>query len=126
LREECRLRVFKNRVLRIFGPKRDEVTRNWRKLHIEHNDLYYTSNIFRVIKSRRMRRAGHVARMGGVEVYTRFWWGNLSERDHLEDPGVDGRIILRWIFRKWDGAWTGLIWLSWRALVNAVMNLRIP
>ena len=40
---------------------------------------------------------------------TGFWWGNLRERDHLEDPGVD-RIILRWIFRKWDGAWTGLIW----------------
>jgi hypothetical protein len=41
-----------------------------------------------------------------------FWWGNLMERDHLEDPGGDGRIILRWIFRKWDlWAWTGFIWL---------------
>jgi len=49
--------------------------------------------------------------MGG-EVYTGLCWGNLRERDQLEDPGVDGRIILRWIFRKWDvGAWTGLIWL---------------
>ena len=49
---------------------------------------------------------------GIVEVYTRFWWGNLRERDHLEDPGVDGKIILRWIFRKWDvWAWTVLIWL---------------
>jgi hypothetical protein len=37
-----------------------------------------------------------------IEVYTGFWWGNLRERDHLEDPGVDGRVILRWIFRKWD------------------------
>ena len=104
LREERRLRVFENMVLRrIFGPERDEVTGKWRKLHIEElNDLYSSLNISRVIKSRRMRRAGHVARMGRVEVYKEFWWGNLSERDHLEDPGVDGRIILRGIFRKWD------------------------
>ena len=46
------------------------------------------------------------------EVHTGFWWGNMRERDHLEDPGVDGRIMLRWVFRKWVGrAWTGLIWL---------------
>jgi hypothetical protein len=64
-------------------------------------------------------------------VYTGFWWGNLRERDHVEDPGVDGKIIFRWIFRKWNlGAWTGLIWPRigdrWRALVNVVMNLRVP
>jgi len=48
----------------------------------------------------------------GAEVYTGFWWGNLKERGHLEDPGLDGGIILEWIFRKWDmGAWTGSIWL---------------
>jgi len=66
LREECRLRVFENRMLRrIFGPKRDEVTREWRKLHNEElNVLYPSPNIVRVIKSRRMRWAGHVARMG--------------------------------------------------------------
>jgi len=60
------MRVFENRVLRrIFGPKRDEVTGDWRKLHNEElNDLYCSSNIFRVIKSKRMRWAGHVARMG--------------------------------------------------------------
>jgi len=56
--------------------------------------------------------AGHVACMGRSEVYTGFWWGNLRERGHLEDPGIDERIILRWIFRKWDvEAWTGSIWL---------------
>ena len=66
MREDRRLRVFGNRVLRgIFGPKRDEVTRDWRKLHNEElNDLYSSPNIVQVIKSRRMRWAGHVARMG--------------------------------------------------------------
>ena len=62
-------------------------------------------------------------------MYTGFCWGNPRERDHLGDPGVDGRIILGWIFRKWDvGAWTGLIWLRtdrWRAHVNAVMKLQV-
>jgi hypothetical protein len=59
-----------------------------------------------------------------------FWWENLRERDHLGDPGIDGRIILRWIFRKWDGVmdWIGLARDrdSWWALVNAAMNLRFP
>jgi len=55
-----------------------------------------------MIQSRIMRWVGHVARIGRGDVYTEFWWGNLRERDHLEDSGVDGRIILRWIFRKWD------------------------
>ena len=69
LRENRRLRVFQNRVLRrIFGPKGDEVTSEWRKLRNEElNDLYCSPNIVRVIKSRRMRWAGHVARMGGRE-----------------------------------------------------------
>jgi len=94
--------VFENRLFRrIFGPKRDEVTGEWRKLHNEElNDLYCSPNMVRVIKSRRMRWVGHVARMGGGEAYTGFWWGNLKEIDHMKDPGVDGRIILRWICRK--------------------------
>ena len=113
LREERRLKVFENRVLRrIFGPKRDEVTGEWRKLHYEELPDLYSPDIFRVIKSRRMRWAGHVARMGREEVYTGFCCGNLRGRGHLEDPGVDGRIILRWIFKKWDvGVCTGSSWL---------------
>ena len=67
---------------------------------MELNDTYFSPSIVQVIKFRRMRWAGHVARMaerGGV-----YRWGNLRERNHMEDPGVDERIILRWIFRKWD------------------------
>jgi hypothetical protein len=95
--------VFENRVLRrVFGPKRDEVTGEWRKLHSEElNDLYSLPNIVRVVKSRRMRWA-HVARMGRKEGCTGCWWGNLWERGRWGDPDVDGRIILRWMFRKWE------------------------
>jgi hypothetical protein len=112
---------LENRVLRrIFGPKGDEVTGKWRKLHNEElNDLYCSPYIVREIKSRRKRWAGHVARMGRAGMYTGFWWRNLRERDHLEDTGVDGKIILRWIFRTCDGgAWTGLIWLRIRTVVG--------
>jgi hypothetical protein len=79
--------VFENRVLRrIFGPKRDEATGDWRGLHNEElNDLYSSPNIIRVIKSRRVRWAGHVAHVGKREVRTGFWWGDLREGDHLGD-----------------------------------------
>ena len=107
------MRVFENTVLRqIFGSKTDEETREWKKLHNEElNDLYSSPNTVRVIKPR-MRWAGHVALWGRGVAYIGFLWGNLRERDLLGDPGVDGRIILRWIFRKWDvGSWTGSSWL---------------
>jgi hypothetical protein len=97
--------VFENGVLRrIFGRKKGEATGEWKRLHNEElNDLYSSPNIIRVIKSRRMRWAGHVACGGKREVHSRFWWGDLREGDHLEDPDIDGRIILKWIFKKWDG-----------------------
>jgi hypothetical protein len=96
--------VFENRALsRIFEPKGDEVTGVWRKLHNEeHHDMYCSPNVVQVIKSKRMRWVGHVALTGEGEAYTGFVWGNLRERDYWGNPGVDGREILRWIFRKWD------------------------
>jgi hypothetical protein len=69
--------------------------------------------------------------MGRGEVHTGFWRGKLRERDHFDDPGIGGRIILIWIFKKWNGG--GMDWIDlaqdrvrWRALVKAVMNLRVP
>jgi hypothetical protein len=105
MREERRLRVFENRVLRrIFGRNLDEVTGEWRKLHSEElNDLYCSPHIIRALKTRRMRWAGHVARMGGEERCIQcFGRENLRERDHLEDPHVGGRIILSWVFGRWN------------------------
>jgi hypothetical protein len=75
-------------------------------LHNEElNDLYSLTNIVREVKSRRMRWAGHVARMAEGEVFTGVWWGSLWERDNWGDPDVDGRIILRGIFRKREELW---------------------
>jgi hypothetical protein len=79
-----RMRVFENRVLRrIFGAKRDEVMGDCRKLHNEklHN-LYSSPNIIRMIKSRQLRWAGHVARMGRRGMYNGYWWESQKERDH--------------------------------------------
>jgi hypothetical protein len=88
LREEERLRVFKNRVLRrIFGPKRDEVTGQWRRLHNEElTDVYSSANIVRVIKSRRMRWVGHVARVGEERGAYKSLVGRREERRPLGRP----------------------------------------
>jgi hypothetical protein len=98
LREEHRLRVFENRVLRrIFGPKREE-DESWRKLHNDElHSLYFSPNIVRVIKSRRMKWAGHVARAWGRgDVFTGFWLRAPKVRDHWVDLGVGRRITLIW------------------------------
>ena len=97
LREEQRLRVFENMVLRwVFEPKRDEVTGEWRKLrNKEHSDLYSLPNIVRVVKSRRKGWTGTWCVWEREEGCTGSWWGNLRERDHWGDPDVDGMIILR-------------------------------
>jgi hypothetical protein len=130
LREKHRLRVFENRVLRrIFGPKREE-DESWRKLHNDElHSLYSSPNIVRVIKSRRMRWAGHVARLGeGRGVYRvlvgrpegkrplgrpRRRWEDNFKMD-LREVGIDGA---NWIRLAQDRA---------QAFVNMVMNLRVP
>jgi hypothetical protein len=88
LREGYRLRVFENRVLRrIFGPKKDEVTGGWKKLHIEDlHVLYFSPSIIRVMKARRMRWAGHVASMGVVSVEYKFLVGRPEGRRTLGRP----------------------------------------
>jgi hypothetical protein len=119
--------VSENRVLRrIFGPKWDKATGEWRKLHNEElHNLYSSPSIIRQTKSRRMRWTGHVARMGEEKKCTRFWQGSQKERYHLGDQGVDGiRMDLREI------GWGSVEWIQlakargqWRSLVNTVMNL---
>ena len=97
---------------RIFGPRRDEVTGEWRRLHNEEiSDLYSSPNIVRVIKSRRMKWAGHVGVWGRRGGAYRTLVGKLQEIVHWGDLGVDGWIILGWISSRWDvGMWTGLSW----------------
>jgi hypothetical protein len=108
--------IYQNRVLRrILGPKRNEVTGEWRKLHNkELHDLYSSPSIIRIVKSRRMRWAGHVARMGEKRNSYRLLVGKPEGKRPL------GRPRCRWvdnirmeILERWDGVmWTGLVWLS--------------
>jgi hypothetical protein len=129
LREKCRLRVFENKVLRrIFGPKRDEGTGEWRRLHNkEHYALYSSPNV----KSRSLRWAGHVARMG--ERRCAYWvlLGKPEGRRPLERPRRRWKDNIKMDFRQ--VGWVGVDWIDlaqdrdrWRALVYTVMNLRVP
>jgi hypothetical protein len=131
VREEQRLTVFENRVLRIFGPKREE-DGSWRKLHNDElHDVYRSPNIVRVIKSRRLRWAEHVARMGaGRGVYRvlvgrpegkrpvgrprRRWEDDIKM--NLRETGIDRT---NWIRLAQD-------MVQWRAFVNTVMSLWVP
>jgi hypothetical protein len=133
VREEYKLRVFENRVLRrIFGPKRDGVTGGWRKLHNEEiHNLYCSPSIIRIIKSRRMRWAGHVARMGEKRNVYRLLVGNPEGKRPLGRPrrrSIDnikmdlleiGLDVVVWIGLAQDR-------YRWRTLVNSVTNLRVP
>jgi hypothetical protein len=133
LREERKLRVFENMVLRrIFGPRRDEVTGEWRRLHNEElNDLYSSPNIVRVIKSRRMRWAGNVARMGEERGAYRVLVGKPEGKRPLGRPRrkcVDNiRVDLQEVGCGYVD-WIGLAQVRdrWRTLVSAVMNIRVP
>jgi hypothetical protein len=119
-------------VRRIFGPKRDEETGGWRKLHNEElHNLYSSPNIIRIIKSRRMRWAGHVARMGEKRNACRIFLGKPEGKRPL------GRQRRRWVDNiKMDLreiGWDGVDWIDmaqdrdqWRSLVNTVLNLRVP
>ena len=132
LREERRLRMFEKRALRrIFGPERDEVTGEWRKLNNEELKDLFSPNIFRVIKSRRIRWAGHVARIGEKRGVYRVLVGKSEGKRPL------GRSRHRWEDNiKMDlqeVGCEGMDWIDlvqdrdrWRALVNAVLNLRVP
>jgi len=132
LREKRRLRVFENRVLRIFGPKRDEVTGEWRKLHNEElNDLYCSPIIVRVIKSRRMRWVGPVARMGEGRAVYRVLVGKPEGKRPLGRPRCRWEDNIKMDLQKVGCG--GMDWIKlardrdrWRALLNAVMNLQIP
>jgi len=133
LREEHRLRVFKNRVFwKIFGHKRDGVTREWRKLHDEElTDLDSLPNIIQAIKLRRMRWAGHVAFMGERRGAYRVLVGKLEGERPLARPRHRWEDNIKMGLQETECG--GVVWIDlaedrdrWRALVNVVMNLRVP
>ena len=133
MREERRLRVFENRVLRrVFGSKRDEVTGEWRKVRNEElSDLYSLPNIVRVVKSRRMRWAGHVARMGEGRCVHRVLVGKPEGKRLLWRPRLRWEDGIKMDLQEVGGGCGDWMQLaqdrdSWRALVNTVMNLRVP
>jgi len=127
------LRVFENRVLRrVFGPKRDEVTGECRNLHNEElSDLYPLPNIVRVVKSRRMKWAGHVARMGEGRGVDRVLVRKPEGKKQLGRPRRRWEDNIKMDLQEvrgvcWD--WMELVHDKnrWRALVNTVMNFRVP
>jgi hypothetical protein len=125
--------MFENRVLRkIFGPKRNEVTGEWRKLHNEElRDFYSSPSIIRIIKSRRMRWAGHVARMGERRNAYRLLVGKPKGKRSLGRPRR--RCVNDIKVDLGEVGWSDVDWIGlaqdknrWRALVNSVLNLRVP
>jgi hypothetical protein len=124
--------VFENRVLRIFGPKRDEMIAGWRKLHNEElHNLYCSPSIIRIIKSRRMRLAGHVARMGEKRNAYRILVGTPERKRPIGRPRRRWEDNIRMDLR--EIGWGDMNWIDlaqdrdqWKALVNTVMNLRVP
>jgi hypothetical protein len=133
VREEHKLRVFENRVLRrIFGPKRDGVTGGRRKLHNEElHNLCSSPNIIRMIMSRRLRWEGHVARMGERRNAYRLLVGKTEGKRPLGRPRrgwIDNIKMELLEIRLSVVEWIGLAQdrCRWRALVNSVMNLRVP
>jgi len=124
--------VFENMVLRIFGPRRDEVMGEWRRLRNEElNDLYPSPNIVRVIKSRTMRWAGHVARMGEERGVYRVLVGKPGGRKPMGRPRRRWVDNIRMNLQKVGCEYMDWIGLAqdrdrWRTLVSAVMNLRVP
>jgi hypothetical protein len=133
LREKRRLRVFENRVLRrVFEPKRDEVTGEWRKLHNEElNVLYSLPNIVRVVKSRRMRWAGHVARMGEDRGVHRVLLGKPEGKRPLGRPRRRWEDNIKMDLQEVGGGHGDWMEMAQdtdgcRALVGTVRNFRIP
>jgi len=133
LREERRLRVFENRVLRrVFGPKRDEVTEEWRKLYNEElSHLYSSPNIVRVVKSRRMRWTGHVVRMGEGRGVYRVLVGKPERKRPMGRPRLRWEDNIKVDLQEVGGGCGDWMELAqdrdrWRALVGTLMNLRVP